>query len=120
MVRDPISVGEAADDLTDRLGETVRPRWISDLFYGRELRDDLCPIIAGRRLIPRSYLPTIMMAMRRRGWINREASTWKPSLTGKECDCCGDVPVTHHHVGCEYGTRDLCDSCYDEYVGGAD
>ncbi len=43
----------------------------------------------------------------------------EPSLTAKECDLCGDVP-THSHEVCEYGTRDLCDACYDKYVGGAD
>ena len=44
----------------------------------------------------------------------------EPSLTAKECDLCGDVPATHNHVECEYGTRDLCDACYDEHVGAAD
>jgi hypothetical protein len=120
MAPDYVAVGEAADELTEDLGEPVRRRWITDLFYQGELRDDLCPVIAGRRLIPRSYLLMVVKALRRRGWINREASAWKPSLTAKECDLCGDVPVTHHHVECEYGTRDLCDSCYDKHVGGAD
>ena len=48
-----LSVSEVAR----RIG--ARPKDISDLFYCRELRDDLCPIVAGRRLIPETYLPTI-------------------------------------------------------------
>lgn len=45
----------------------ARPRDISDLFYRRHLRDDLCPIVGGRRLIPETYLPMIAAALRRRG-----------------------------------------------------
>jgi hypothetical protein len=56
-----ISVSEAAR----RLG--AKPRDISDLFYRRELRDDLCPIVAGRRLIPASYLSVVRLALQRHG-----------------------------------------------------
>ena len=56
-----LSVSEAAR----RLG--ARPKDISDLFYRRELRDDLCPIIAGRRIIPESYIPVIRMVLIRNG-----------------------------------------------------
>ena len=45
----------------------ARPKDISDLFYRRELRDDLCPIVAGRRVIPEGYLDTIRAALKRRG-----------------------------------------------------
>jgi len=45
----------------------AKPRDITDLFYRRELRDDLCPIVGGRRLIPESYVPLIEMALTRRG-----------------------------------------------------
>ena len=69
MNRDVLSVGEAAGELREQLRQDVRPRWISTLFYDRELRDDICPIVAGRRLIPRTYLPMIAQAIRRRGWI---------------------------------------------------
>jgi hypothetical protein len=54
-----LSVSEVAR----RIGAT--PRDISDLFYRRELRDDLCPIVAGRRLIPESYVEDIEGALRR-------------------------------------------------------
>src|SRR5689334_20191585 len=43
----------SVSDAARRLG--ANPRDISDLFYKRQLRDDLCPIVAGRRLIPESY-----------------------------------------------------------------
>jgi hypothetical protein len=58
---DYLSVSEAAR----RLG--AKPKDISDLFYRRALRDDLCPIVAGRRLIPDSYLPMVRMALHRAG-----------------------------------------------------
>jgi hypothetical protein len=45
----------------------VRPRDISDLFYRRQLRDDLCPIVGGRRLIPEEYLHVIRAALTRCG-----------------------------------------------------
>jgi hypothetical protein len=56
-----ITVSEAAR----RLGAC--PRDISDLFYKRALRDDLAPIVAGRRMIPPDYVETIRAALRRAG-----------------------------------------------------
>lgn len=56
-----ISVSEAAR----RLG--AKPKDISDLFYRRVLRDDLCPIVAGRRLIPENYLCMVAHALKRAG-----------------------------------------------------
>ena len=64
-----LSVSDVARELTGQLGREVRPRDISRLLYDRELRDDLCPIVSGRRVIPRDYLPMIVMALRRRGWL---------------------------------------------------
>lgn len=55
----------SVSDAARRLGAV--PRDISDLFYKRRLRDDLCPIIAGRRLIPENYLDVIRMELRRDG-----------------------------------------------------
>jgi hypothetical protein len=46
-----------------RLG--ARPQDITDLFYKRQLRDDLCPIVGGRRVIPLDYLPLIEAALKR-------------------------------------------------------
>lgn len=69
MEVDLLSVGEAAAVLSAELGETVKPRWITTLAYDQELRDDYCPMIGGRRLIMRSYLPEVARALRRRGWV---------------------------------------------------
>lgn len=60
-MQNQLSVSEVAR----RIG--AKPKDISDLFYQRELRDDLCPIIAGRRIIPESYLDMIRMALKRHG-----------------------------------------------------
>lgn len=60
-------VSEAARTLSDPLGEVVRPRDISELFYRRRLEDDRCPIVGGRRLIPRDYLPATAEALKGRG-----------------------------------------------------
>lgn len=51
----------------------IAPRTIADLFYAGKLRDDLCPVVAGRRLLPISYLPFIEMALRRAGKLPRKA-----------------------------------------------
>ncbi len=45
----------------------VRPADITRLFYERRLRDDLCPIASGRRLIPDSYVEIVLMELRRAG-----------------------------------------------------
>jgi hypothetical protein len=41
----------------------IDPQRISMLFYRRRLRDDLCPIVGGRRLIPHDYVPEILRAL---------------------------------------------------------
>jgi hypothetical protein len=56
-----MSVGEAAR----RLG--AKPVDITAGFYRGNLRDDLCPIVAGRRLIPESFLPQIESFLKRNG-----------------------------------------------------
>ncbi|MCL2641658.1 MAG: hypothetical protein FWD53_12490 [Phycisphaerales bacterium] len=60
-MKDYLSVSEAAR----RLGAI--PKDISDMFYRGVLRDDLCPVMAGRRLIPENYLDVIRMALKRAG-----------------------------------------------------
>lgn len=59
----------SVSDAVRRIG--TRPRDIGDFFYGRKLRDDLCPIVAGSRVIPEEYLPQIEQALRRLGRIGR-------------------------------------------------
>lgn len=56
-----LGVGDVADILS------VRPAQITSLFYERRLRDDLCPIVSGRRLIPPNYVQIIAMELRRKG-----------------------------------------------------
>jgi hypothetical protein len=56
-----LSVGDVARRLD------VRPAQVTQLFYERKLRDDLCPVVAGRRLIPPSYVDVIAAALRRKG-----------------------------------------------------
>ena len=58
---EPLSVSDVARQLR------ANPKDISDLFYKRQLRDDLCPIVAGRRLIPPDYLAVVAAALRRAG-----------------------------------------------------
>ena len=60
----------SVSDVGRRLG--VRPSRITQLFYERKLRDDLCPIVAGRRLIPPEYIEVIAMELRRKGIVFRD------------------------------------------------
>jgi hypothetical protein len=67
------SVGELAREVRSRHGVVIRPRDISDLFYNRLLTDDRCPIVGGRRMIPRDFVPNIEEALSVRGLIERSA-----------------------------------------------
>ncbi|MBI3465502.1 MAG: hypothetical protein HY000_20975 [Planctomycetes bacterium] len=57
----------SVSDVARELG--AKPKTISELLYQRELRDDLCPVVGGRRLIPRNYLPTIREVLIERGLL---------------------------------------------------
>ena len=61
-----LSVGDVARRLN------VRPSQVTQLFYERRLRDDLCPIVGGRRLIPHDYVEVIAMELKRKGVSVRE------------------------------------------------
>ena len=50
----------------------VKPSQITALFYERRLRDDLCPIVGGRRIIPQDYVEVIAIELRRKGVTVRE------------------------------------------------
>ncbi len=63
------TVGEIAREVSDRTGVAIRPRDITDLFYSLQIPGVRCPIIGGRRLIPRDVIPVIMAALSRRGRI---------------------------------------------------
>lgn len=45
----------------------ARPQDISQAFYRRELSDEVCPIVGGRRLIPESFIPIVVRVLRRHG-----------------------------------------------------
>ena len=64
------SVSEIVQEIEAQLGVEVSPRVISDLLYQRKLDIRKCPVLGGRRLIPRSYLPAIVDALRTRGVIS--------------------------------------------------
>lgn len=68
MVEAPLSVSDVARQLR------VAPPRISELFYRRELRDDMAPIVGGRRLIDPQLIPVIAMLLRRKGVPVREVS----------------------------------------------
>ena len=61
-----LSVGDVARRLN------VRPSQVTQLFYERRLRDDLCPIVGGRRLISQDYVEVIAMELKRKGVSVRE------------------------------------------------
>jgi hypothetical protein len=61
-----LSVG----DVARRLG--VKPYQVTRLFYDGLLREDLCPLIAGRRLVPEAYLPAVAAELRRKGLLTKE------------------------------------------------
>ena len=84
--------------MTDVLGVSgvarllgVKPSQITDLFYKRQLRDDLCPIVAGRRLIPPSYVRIIAMELRRKGIHVKDPECREPKSRSSEKE------VSHDH-----------------------
>lgn len=68
-------VSEVARAIQGATGESVNPRDISTLFYQRALRDDLCPIVGGRRMVPADYVPQVENALRRAGKLPRREAT---------------------------------------------
>ena len=64
-----LTVSDVARALSEELGVDVGPRDLSDLFYKRLLRNDLCPVVGGRRLIPSGYVAEILTILRARGVV---------------------------------------------------
>jgi hypothetical protein len=65
-----LTVTDAASQLSALVGVTVRPRDISHLLYKRVLDVTRCPLVGDRRMIPRDYLPTVLVVLRMRGLID--------------------------------------------------
>lgn len=65
-----LSVGETAKVI----GDGARPCDITNLFYKGLLRNDLCPIVGGRRLIPRDYVGQIEAVLRRAGKLRTQGA----------------------------------------------
>ena len=64
-----LSVG----DVARMLG--VRPSQITALFYERRIRDDIAPIVGGRRIIPPELVDVIAIELRRKGVEVQRAKT---------------------------------------------
>ena len=60
-------LGYTVSEVARKIG--VRPRDISDLFYGRELSDQKCPIIGGKRIIPDDYVQVITCVLTKHGHL---------------------------------------------------
>lgn len=71
MTATPFTVSQVARLLTESTGAIINPRDVSNLLYDREVRDDLCPVVGGRRLVPSECVPLIEAALRRKGLIPR-------------------------------------------------
>ena len=54
------TVSDLVGEAQARHGLEVTPRLFSDLFYQRKLDARRCPIVGGRRLIPREYVDVIL------------------------------------------------------------
>jgi hypothetical protein len=54
-------------EVEQQYGVEVPPKLISDLLYQRKVDVHTCPVVAGRRFVPRSLLPEILRALRERG-----------------------------------------------------
>jgi len=65
-----LTVSDVARELGGRFGVVIRPRDVSDLFYTRVLEDASCPILGGRRVIAREFLPEIERVLLERGILH--------------------------------------------------
>jgi hypothetical protein len=63
-----LTVSEIARELEQEYGVAgVAPKIISDLLYQRKVDVHTCPVVAGRRLVPRGLMPDVLRALRERG-----------------------------------------------------
>lgn len=62
-----MTVSEVARQIETRLGRTIPPRQISDLFYSRRIDDSRCPVIGRNRVVPVDFIPVIEQALLNKG-----------------------------------------------------
>lgn len=64
--------------VSKRLG--ILPKHVTDAFYAGKLRNDICQVVSGRRLIPDWYVEHIERVLRREGKL---AMTQEGGLNGR-------------------------------------
>lgn len=51
---------------------------LSMMFHRGQFRDDLCPIVGGKRRVPASYLPMVRLALKRAGKLPADTDLFAP------------------------------------------
>lgn len=69
-----LSVGDCAREISTQYKVQLHPKVISDAFYAGQVDSSTCPIVAGRRMVPREFLPNLVAALRRAGKLKAEAA----------------------------------------------
>src|SRR4051812_19078684 len=64
-----LTVTDVVNEANRRFGAGAVPRSVSDWFYARKLDIGRCPIVGGRRLIPRDYAEVILAMLRDRAQV---------------------------------------------------
>jgi hypothetical protein len=62
-----LCVSEVSREAEQQLGIPVSPKAVSDLLYQRRVDVRRCPMLGGRRLVPRDLLPEVIRILRERG-----------------------------------------------------
>lgn len=68
---DAMFAGDAAMEVSRRIGRVVTPREVTGLFYDRVVAEDLGPVVSGRRIIHPEALDVIVAALRERDATRR-------------------------------------------------
>jgi hypothetical protein len=69
-----LTVGQCAKEIASELGVPVHPKILSDGFYQGVLDSTCCPVVGGRRLIPREQVPRIIETLQHAGKLKRRAA----------------------------------------------
>lgn len=71
-MHDFLSVGDAAKELAAQCGRHVNPRVLTEMIYRGDVDQQRCPLVAGRRLIPRDLLQVFAEAVALRETCRRK------------------------------------------------